>query len=474
MGCSTSIHIERPVQKRLTIPPLRSSQKLSTRKSLMTVRLQSINEKYQIIRALGSDTIGTLFLANEIQSDCLRTLREISKHSLSKAYESLSEFTILSQLDHPNIIKIFEVYETIKNFYIVLENISGGTLLNKFKKVGFEAEIARFAHELFSALNYLHGLGFVHSNVCSEHVILSSTGDDAVVKLTGFLSARQARAVKEMDWTRVDFEFCSPETLRARICEKSDVWSAGVLLFILLTTKSPFPRGDLNETLEAILKGAVEYSNSGFNSISKPGQSLIRSMFIVDPNQRPSFEELLKHPWFSESKQTLPITYNIAKKLSVFHIKSHITRCFLNYIISKLSSSKKDFTIIKYFKSLDLNNDGKVSKEEILTTFQQVGLNVLTEIDFIMKNLDYDSSGFIDYTELILAMTNWSEELKVKNLVKVFLNTDGFISVKDLFDILSEVSAEDLIKLKKSCLEEKGLVSVRNLKKFLKTQVVFI
>ena len=86
---------------------------------------------------------------------------------------------------------------------------------------------------------------------------------------------------------------------------------------------------------------------------------------------------------------------------------------------------KKEYAIINLFKTLDLNNDGRASKEEILNVFGQVGLNVLNEIDFIMEHLDTKKSGFIDYTELILALTNWAQELKIKNLSKVFVWTTG-------------------------------------------------
>ena len=128
---------------------------------------------------------------------------------------------------------------------------------------------------------------------------------------------------------------------------------------------------------------------------------------------------------------------------------------------------------MKYFKSLDLNNDGKVSREEILTTFEQVGINIKNDIDFIMENLDYDSSGFIDYTELILALTNWKEELKVKNLSKAISNKDGMISLADFFRELPGLDAEELIRFKRDCFEDRGIVQIENLKKFLKSQVIF-
>ena len=475
MGCNQPGKQEVLPKKKLTfVPPIRANFRLPTRRnSLLTTKLTSITEKYQIIRALGSDCVGTLFLCKEIPSECLRTIREINKHNLGKSFEFYSEYNILKELDHPNIMKIYEACETTKNFYIVLENISGGTLLNRFKKIGYEAEIARFAHELFSVLNYMHKQGIIHSNICADNIVLSSQNDDAIIKVIGFLNARRVNSQKEIDFNKLCIEYCSPEVLENKISEKSDVWSAGVLLYNLLTTKHPFPKGETKETVEAILAGNVEYHNSGFNSLSKTGQDLVKSMFIVNHELRPSFEQLLNHNWFYESKQVLPITYNIAKKISAFHVKSHIARCILDYISSKVSSEKKDYTIMKYFKSLDLNNDGKVSREEILTTFEQIGINVSNDIDFIMENLDYDSSGFIDYTELILALTNWKEELKVKNLSKVFLNKDGIITLVELMRELPELDADELIRFKKECQEIKGAVHIDNLKKFLKSQVVF-
>jgi calcium-dependent protein kinase len=475
MGCnqpgkSEVVLSQRPQQ----VPPIRSHLRLPTRRnSLLTTKLSTITEKYQIVRALGSDSIGTLFLCKELPSECLRTIREINKHNLLKSFEFYTEYNILKELDHPNIMKIYEACETTKNFYIVLENISGGTLLRKFKKIGYEAEIARFAYELFGALNYMHKQGIVHSNICGENVVLSSQNDDAVVKVIGFINARKKESLKDIELSKLSLEFCSPEVLENKISEKSDVWSTGVLLYTLLTTKSPFPRVEVKELVQAILAGNVEYHNSGFNSLSKTGQDLVKSMFIVDFETRPSFEELLSHPWFAESKQTLPITFNIAKKISVFKVKCHIARCLLDLIATKLSSDKKDYTVMKYFKSLDLNNDGKVSREEILTTFEQIGVNVTNEIDFIMENLDYDSSGFIDYTELILALTNWKEELKVKNLSKIIVNKDGDIALNYLLRQLPDIEEDDLECFKVMCSENKGVVSVENLKKYLKSQVVF-
>ena len=132
---------------------------------------------------------------------------------------------------------------------------------------------------------------------------------------------------------------------------------------------------------------------------------------------------------------------------------------------------KKEYAIINLFKTLDLNNDGRASKEEILNVFGQVGLNVLNEIDFIMEHLDTKKSGFIDYTELILALTNWAQELKIKNLSKVFCVDNGLVSVDSLKTQLSEVFEENWQEFIRAGNVEKGKISIENLKKYLKSHI---
>ena len=352
----------------------------------------------------------------------------------------------------------------------MLENISGGTLADKFKKIGFEGALSKYVHEMFSALNYLHKQGIVHCNLSSEYIVLSENSEEAVIKIIGFTLAQKLNDKKEVDFRSLKYASASPEMIQGEFSEKTDVWSAGVILYSLLTERQPFPKGSRSLLLEAISEGKIDFNNSSFLGLSANAQNLIKSMLKINPDERPSCDQILAHPWFHESKQTLPITYNIAKKLSKFTIKTRIARAMLTLITLKLSSSKKDYTIINYFRSLDLNNDGKVSREEILNVFNQVGLNVLSEIDFIMENLDDSHSGFIDYTHLILALTNWTQELKKKNLRKVFNVVDNFVSINSLEDILPGMVDDEWAEFTRQAIAERGRVSLENLKKYLKSQ----
>jgi calcium-dependent protein kinase len=471
MGCCASAQEPLPIS--METPKISSIRKKAVRKgTFVTNKLGAITERYEVVRALGSGTIGTLFHARELRTGAIRTIREINKQSHMSGISLFQEVDILRDLDHPNILKIFEAIETPRSYYIILENISGGTLTEKFKKIGLEGVLSKYIHEMFSGLNYLHKQGIAHCNLAPEYIVLSTDSDEAVIKIIGFTSAQKLQEKKEIDFNNLKYFSASPEIISGDFTEKTDIWSAGVILYTLLTDRQPFPRGSKNLLIEAIGKGNIDYNNSAFQSLSFDGQNLIKSLLKVNPAERPTCEKILEHPWFHESKQTLPITYNIAQKIIRFQVKSSLARYLLTLITQKLSSSKKDYSIINYFKSLDLNNDGKVSREEILNVFSQVGLNVLSEIDFIMENLDNDQSGFIDYTELILALTNWTQELKKKNLAKVFQVENGFIFIDKMKNQLTGVSPDEWAEFTRQASADRGKVSIENLKKYLKSQTI--
>ena len=437
----------------------------------MRTKLLAITERYEVLRALGSGTIGTLFHARDIQKNLIRTIREVNKSSYFHGVEVFQEVNILRDLDHPNILKIYEAIETSRSYYIVLENISGGTLVEKFGKFKIEGIISRYIYEMFSGLNYLHKQGIVHCNLSAEYIVLSDESEEAIIKIIGFTNAQRLDEKKEIDSRNLKIGFASPEVIKGNFSERSDVWSAGVVLYTLLTDRSPFPKGSRSLLVDAIQFGIIDFDNSSFLSLSSEAQGLIKMILKVDPEDRPTCEEILQHQWFCESKQTLPITYNIAQKLRNFNVKTKTARMILNLITDTLSNSKKDYKMINYFKSLDLNNDGRVSREEIINVFNQVGLNVLSEIDFIMENLDNDKSGFIDYTELILALTNWVQELKKKNLSKVFIVEAGYISIESLKRQIPEVTVDEWAEFTRQAPAERGRVTLENLKKYLKHQI---
>lgn len=472
MGCGRSAP-NLPLQQKSFTPSAALSRLPTRRSSLLATKLNSITEKYQIINALGSDSMGTLFNATENLSGGLRTIREINKFTISKGVELFLEFTLLKELDHPNIVKIIEACETSKYYYIVMENISGGSLLNKFKKIGHEKVKAKYMLELFTGLNYLHSTGIVHCNVCTENVLLSTEDEEAIVKIIGFSCAQKEGINKELDLTALNQSFISPEILKGQFSLKSDVWSAGILLYQLLTARVAINQEGFFSPETKTNYENIDFTNMGFTILTLPAQDLIKSMLRLDPAQRPSFEDLLRHPWLQDVQEKVQISYNLAKRISCFKIHSHLGRCILSLLSEKLMNSKNSYTLVQYFRSFDMNNDGKVSRDEILEGFLQAGIENLAEIDLIMENLDYDSSGFIDFSELILALTDWKEQLKKKSIRRVFMNQDGKVPIIHLLEQIPEPVTREWQGFLRMYSQDNQYVLLADLKKYLKSQIVF-
>ena len=127
--------------------------------------------------------------------------------------------------------------------------------------------------------------------------------------------------------------------------------------------------------------------------------------------------------------------------------------------------------IINYFKEIDENFDGRVSKDELIGAFDRLGIDILNEADEIMNNMDIDGNGFIDYSVLKLTLTKWNEELKEKNLAKVFNVTDGKISIDAMRVDLIDIKQRDWIRFLQEITNDGKFISVTDLKNYLKANI---
>lgn len=295
------------------------------RNNFGSVFANSITDHYYILKAIGSGNIGTLFYAQHIRSKEFRTLREINKLYLKDDSSSLSqEVNILKELDHPNILKVYEVIETPRSIYISLEHINGQSLLEKVKNTGCETMLARVMLDVFSALGYLHTKGITHLNICPEYIVQSGTGYEVMTKLIGFTASQRLNDKQELNLKKIRYQYASPELLRGDYNEKTDIWSCGVLLYDLLVGRLPFPSKTKIGIIECILNGDLDFNNSMFLSLSEASQDLIKNMLNMDPTRRPTAQLGLLHPMLNASKSKISVSLDAIKKLRSFKVNLYV------------------------------------------------------------------------------------------------------------------------------------------------------
>uniref|UniRef100_A0A8D2JQE5 non-specific serine/threonine protein kinase n=1 Tax=Sciurus vulgaris TaxID=55149 RepID=A0A8D2JQE5_SCIVU len=209
----------------------------------------------------------------------------------------LCEPELMASLDHPNVIQLFQVIETNRYLYIVMEHAGGGHLRSLVPEPGGlpEEEARRLFREIAGAVRYCHAKGIVHLDLKPENVVLDARGQ---AKLIDFgLSTRFSPGEKlSRFWGTLLYS--APEVARREDYEgpPADVWSLGVVLYFMLTGSRAFLANTAREVRRRVTEGTYELPPH----LSQGAQSLIREMLTVDLAQRPTLEQVLGHPWLSQ------------------------------------------------------------------------------------------------------------------------------------------------------------------------------
>jgi len=244
--------------------------------------------------------------------------------------------------------------------------------------------------------------------------------------------------------------YIAPEVLQGNYDESCDIWSAGVLLYILLCGYPPFYGKNDNMILASVKKGTYDFEGKEWKTVSNNAKELIKKM-ICAPEKRLTAEQVLQHEWMkvSDKKDSLAINYNTLKS---FVAAERLKKVALVYIATQLSGTEIQ-ELAKLFQKLDTNGDGVLSLEEMQTGLRGLA-NKSKDIEEIMKSLDTDKSGEIDYTEFIAATMETNMYLKDERLIAAFKmfdkDGDGRITADELMAVLEK---EDEVKHDKSYYE---------------------
>ena len=208
-----------------------------------------IEKDYSIGEVVGSVAFATVRKVKNKANGQLRALKIIKKQKNQNNARMYLEVEILKKLIHPNIMQIFEFYEDKKNFYIITEFCEGGELFDKIIEKGMfsESDGAWVMKQLLLAVNYIHSQSIVHRDLKPENILLD-TKKDNIIKIIDWGTARFFDKTKKMNKINGTPYYIAPEVLAEKYDEKCDIWSCGIIMYILLCGYPPF-NGETDEQI---------------------------------------------------------------------------------------------------------------------------------------------------------------------------------------------------------------------------------
>jgi len=424
---------------------------------------------YQRGKLLGAGMTGSVHIATHRETKKRFAIKSINKRKLDPAQlgELKNEVDLLRRLDHPAIVRLYEVYEQGSKMYLVMQLLLGKDLGKVRLKT--EREVAIVMRKIVQAIAYCHSKGICHRDIKLENFVFTSTdklddiividfgigkkvhsvdlipgGDTAKIKET---KAERKRNMKTICGTPY---YMSPQVLDGRYDEKCDCWALGIMTYILIASKPPFNGKYKAELDHAIRQGMVRYPHT----MSRNARELISNLLKVNPNQRWSCAQALKSKFFEDIEKDTK--------------DQELERATLNRMISFQNSGKlkklvlmvrafneQDAKIEKLkstFDSLDSENTGYITCDELKAALTRHNYSI--DAKAIFESLDVNQQGRISYTEFLAAAIGDDMEDDKEVLRKLFDSMDftknGKITAADIQHLLgsdkNKFDVEELLK----------------------------
>jgi calcium-dependent protein kinase len=429
-----------------------------TKTSFIGQFIADINTQYEFMKELGSGTYGNVYKVKNKHTGDTFACKRMNKRKIKNKERFKVEIDLMKATDHPNIVRLYEIYEDTVYLYLIMEECVGGDFFDrlssksKTQSMYTEKEAAEIFKLIMSSINYCHSHGVCHRDIKPENILFSSIDDDKTVKLIDFGLSKIFNPHEAMASIVGTVFYMAPEVLKGSYNEKCDVWSAGVLLVLMLTGRPPFYGRNDAETMKRITK--MEYSLDGpeWKNISDKAKELIKSIF-VESDKRPSSQNILDSDWVSNNA---PQSNDFILSLDLTHFEEYgklnkLQKYVINFVSFRLKDEDTN-ELAEIFRSIDTNMDGVITIDEL-----RQGINILkqrtnadidhTDIDGLFNDIDLDKNGLINYNEFIASLINYKDILKKENVLEAFRNLDvdktGKVDILEIKNVIKTTGMDD-------------------------------
>ncbi|XVE68510.1 hypothetical protein DITRI_Ditri09bG0073800 [Diplodiscus trichospermus] len=296
---------------------------------------------------------------------------------------------------HPNVIDLYDVYEDQSGVHLVLELCSGGELFDRIvaQEKYSEAGAAVVVRQIALGLAALHQANIVHRDLKPENCLFLNKSEDSTLKIMDFGLSSVEEFTDPVVGLFGSIDYVSPEALsQGKITPKTDMWSLGVILYILLSGYPPFIAQSNQQKQQMIISGEYNFHERTWKNISSSAKHLISDLLQVDPDRRPSAEQLLAHPWvIGDSAKQEQIDAEVVSRLQSFNARRKLRAA----AIASVLSSK---VLLRTKKLRTLLGSHDLTKEEIdnlKTNFKKICANgenaTLAEFEEVLKAMNMSS-----------------------------------------------------------------------------------
>ncbi|CDW80062.1 protein kinase domain containing protein [Stylonychia lemnae] len=425
--------------------------------NFITLNTASFKECYKIGKQLGSGAYGEVRLCVHRETGAQRAVKVLKRAQMDQEEEMMlaDEISILRELVSSSDLIMDNKLGSSKHYQNICK---GGELFDELssRKKFSERDAALIMHTILMVVNYCHQKNIVHRDLKPENILLEASKDYDQIKIIDFGSA--TRQIPSKDLPRPRFldqkvgtpYYIAPEVLKQQYNHLCDLWSCGVIAYVLLCGIPPFNGKSDQEIMKKVKIGKFTFHETLWGTISETAKDFITKLLQYDPEKRMTAEEAIQHKWI-----TLNLTEIIYEQidqiqaqgalanLKTFRADQKLKQATYTYIVTQLLSKSEKEHLSKIFKAIDIDGDGQLSKDEIMKGYERFfGHNLnMEDVEKIFDCVDLNQNNYIDYSEFLIATMNEKQLLTTEKLATAFKMFDkdasGLISKEEINEVLS-------------------------------------